>query len=401
MVVQQGENNLYTYFTKIIIISLAIAPAFALGSDNRNLILIFVMSISPILIFTFRKLYKSDLLLLTFIASITLFPSILHPQSMRWSTVLYSYMFCLTFMSYYRLLLSGKLDINSYLKLLRFLILAYFITLILQQFSVLTGLPIINLSNYSIEEPWKLNSLSSEPSHSARILSLLMYSFISVKEVVIDKRYNFLNAFKEDKWLWLAFIWTMVTMGSATAFVFLPLVLLKFLKNRNIILPLSILLLIGFILFNINYIPVERVINVVEATLTFNPDEIIKADHSASFRIVPSIVLISFLDLTSAESWFGHGVDSVSSFMYQYIPYGGEEISGGGFLQVWYEYGLITFIIITIFSIKNTIRKNDFLTYVFWFMLIFIYGVNNQIVWLCVILLFTNKFFINNKELFN
>ena len=148
--IKTKKNNFPTIALYIIIIALAVSPAFALGDGNRNLFLIGIMYLSPIILVLYIGFYKGEVLLLAFIVSIIAFPLLLHPETMRWSTVLYSIMFALTFMAYRRLLYDSYFTINRYQTLIKFLIYAYFITLLIQQFSVLIGLPIFNLSNYLI-----------------------------------------------------------------------------------------------------------------------------------------------------------------------------------------------------------------------------------------------------------
>ena len=77
-----------TFLLNLILISLAISPAFSLGDNNRNLLLIGVMFLSPILVLRYFKFYKKDMPLLVFLASIVVFPSLVHPETVRWSTVL-------------------------------------------------------------------------------------------------------------------------------------------------------------------------------------------------------------------------------------------------------------------------------------------------------------------------
>ena len=380
-----------------IIITLAIAPSFALGEGNRNLLLIFLMGLSPLVLFKYRRYYKNEIYLYLFMVSIILFPIIFNPESMRWSTVLYSQMFCITFLAYNRLIRHTRyFTVVRYLKILKFLIYAYFIVLIIQQFCVLTGLPIINLGNYNPAEPWKLNSLAAEPSHAARIVALLMFCYITIKELFIGRKYNLKADLKGDLGVWISFLWTMITIESATAFLFIPIVLLKFIRFRNII-PLMILLGIFIYLINALGLPTfERTYQSISATLTFNEQNIIAADHSASVRIVPIITLAKMVNISTIDGWFGHGIDYVSSFMYKIIPGVPEGISGGGLFQLWMEYGFISFILFFFFSLKTVVDKNDYLPIVFWFLLVFIYGVNSQIVWLCIILLFTNHFILAN-----
>jgi len=394
------KNKKRSIFLTIIIVSMAISPAFALGEGNRNLFLIGVMSISPIIILRFFEFDTLDFLLLLFLTAIAVFPALLHPETMRWSTVLYSIMYGLTFIAYKQLLRQKHFSVLNYLKILKFLIYAYFIVLLVQQFCVLTGLPVFNLSNYDPTQPWKLNSLAAEPSHSGRIVALLMYSYIIIKEKLLNRSYNLKKEFRKDKWIWIAFIWTMITMGSGTAFLFLGIVILKFVRFKNLI-PLFIVGIAAAALLTVLEVPVlERTMKTVTATLTLDEATIIAADHSASMRIVPMIILAKMIDLSSLVGWFGHGVDHVGTFLSDYLPGVPEGISGGGLFQLLTEYGFISFFLFLVFSIKTTFNKAAKMNIMFWFMLVFLYGVNNQIVWLCIILLFTNNYFLKIKNFY-
>ena len=383
-----------SFFLVLILISLAVAPAFALGAGNRNLFLIGVMVISPFLIIIYKKLYKFDIWLVLFLISIILSPFANHPESMRWSTVMYTFMFGLTFIAYNQLLYISSFTMENYQNLLKYLIYAYSIVLLIQQFCVLTGLPIFNVSNYDPMETWKLNSLAPEPAHSAKIVTLLMYSYIVIKELIVKGKYNFRLDIEDDKWIWIAFLWTMLTMGSGTAFLFIAIILLKFIRFKNLI-PLFIIF--TGIVFLVNMIGInsfERTFKVFMATLSFNEDMILETDHSAAMRIVPTMIVSQMVDLTTMDGWFGHGIDHVSTFMYKLVPGVHKGFSGGGLLTFWIEYGFVSFILFIIFSFFNTFRKGDYLSIIFWFILIFLSGINTQLVWLTILLLYTNKYFI-------
>jgi hypothetical protein len=388
-----------TFLLNLILISLAISPAFSLGDDNRNLLLIGVMFLSPILVLRYFKFDKKDMPLLVFLASIVVFPSLVHPETVRWSTVLYSIMFGLNFIAFKLLLQQEYFSIIRYINILRYLIYAYFIVLLIQQFCVLTGLPIFNLSNYDLNEPWKLNSLSAEPSHSARIMALLMYCYITIKELVTNIKYNFKFDLKKDKWIWIAFIWTMVTMGSATAILFIIIILLKFLRFKKIIPFIITAIIFISILDSSGIKSFQRTKNVIFATLTFNEETILMTDHSAAMRLVPGMVVAKKIGFNSLNDWFGNGVDFTASFISDEIPGLPEGTSGGGMFQIWLEYGFISFALFVVFSFSITCRKRDYLSFIFWFLLVFAYGVNNQIVWLCIVLLYTNKYFYKKNQI--
>ena len=278
---------------------MAISPAIALGQGNRNLFLIGVMSLSPILILRHFELDKRDIWLLFFLATIIIIPNIVHPETMRWSTVLYSTMFGLTFISYKKLLRQKQFSRVQYIHILRLLIYAYFIVLLIQQFCVLTGLPVFNVSNYDPTNRWKLNALAGEPSHSARIVALLMYSYITLKEYILSQKYNLKKEIKKDKFVWLAFLWTMITMGSGTAFLFMAIIFFKFVRFKNII-PIFLIGIAFAIVFNNMENPILlRTIKTLIASITLDEATIMDADHSASLRIVPMIVIIKMIDLSS------------------------------------------------------------------------------------------------------
>ena len=377
----------------MILISMAIAPAIFLGEGNRNLFLIVVMSLPPVVLIVSHKFYRSEIWLLLFLASIVTIPPLVHPESMRWSTVIYSLMFGFTFLAYSRLLHSSAFTIENYLSFLKYMIYGYFVVLLIQQFCVLTGLPIFNVSNYNPMEPYKLNALAAEPSHSARIVALLMYSYITIKEIITENTYNFRVNLKEDAWIWISFLWTMLTMGSGTAFLFIIIVLLKFIRFKSLIPLLLIGGIITYIVSIIGITAFERTFEVFMATLTLDPRTIIQTDLSAAIRIVPIILLASIVTITTVDGLFGHGIDTVSSFLYSQIPGVGEGFTGGGLFQVWYEYGFFSFIFFVFFSLGNSYKKLDYLSVVFWFLLVFMNGVNSQIVWLAILLLWTNIYF--------
>ena len=129
--------------------------------------------------------------------SIIFIPLFYRPDEMRWSTILYSCMFCLSFIAYTFLLRKSKISPIQFTQIIKFLIIAYAAMLLIQQFCVLLGLPIINISNYSVLSPWKLNSLAAEPSHSARIVALLMYCYLVLHETIKSRGYNFKNDFSK------------------------------------------------------------------------------------------------------------------------------------------------------------------------------------------------------------
>lgn len=387
------------FWLYVMFISLAVSPAFTLGEGGRNLLLIGVMSVSPLVIIRYPEFDRNDFLLLIFVIAIILLPMLRHPETLRWSTIVYSVMFCLNFMAFSRLLRYSSFNIQQYFVLIRWLIYAYAVVLVIQQFCVLVGLPVFNLSNYDPKDPWKLNSLTSEPSNSARILGLLMYCYILVKEQIENREYKFRLDFKADKWVWISFSWTILTMGSGTAIVFMIIVLLKFLRFKAL-LPFFVLAGIIFGVANFKNIKsVQRTVKVVEATLSFDEHTVMKTDGSAGSRIIPLMTLPKIVTIATVDGWLGHGIDQVSKRrLMDYREFGYKDGLTGSLLTLWYEYGFVAFLLFICFCARTCLNKRDMSTLIFLFMLVFLYGINNQIVWVCIVLLYTNKIFLNAND---
>lgn len=403
MIPNLTKTNITKFWISLIIISFATSPAFALNSSNMNLLLIGVMIISPvILLISIRSISVEDILLILFILSIIFSPLINHPETMRWSTVIYSCMFIISFITYKHLLYKDVFGIEDFEKLIRYLIYAYTLVLIIQQLCVLLGLPIFNLSNYNPAEPWKLNSLTSEPSHSARIMGLLMFSFVLMKQIILDRKYSFSIDFKSDRIVWISFFWTMLTMNSGTAFLFLLIIFSMFLSIRNLLGLIISFILVSFIVSIFNITAFDRTFKIIEAILTSDINKIIIADPSASVRIIPLILLSQLVNVTSLNDWFGYGIDHVSTILSSLVYIGGmpDGWSGGGMLLIWVEYGFLSFLLFSFVSFKLIFEKGNLLTIVFWFFLIFLYGINSQIVWITIILLFTTKYFKKKRNTF-
>ena len=142
----------------------------------------------------------------------------------------------------------------------------------------------------------------------------------------------------------------------------------------------------------------DRTIKLFLATLTLDPETMMEADRSGSSRIVPFIVLIERVDFTTINGWFGHGIDYVGNNLYMYFAIPIKGYSGGGMLALWMEYGFLSFILFLIFSLMTTINRKNLKILFFWFFLIFMYGVNSQFVWATITIMFTIRYFGQQKE---
>ena len=368
--------------------------SFTLGADNRNLLLIILMAFSPLVLVLSPIVTKNDLQIYVTIFLMILFPLLNHPESMRWSTVLYSCMFCLYFISITHLYRFSNIKKNDILLLLKWLLYAYTLVLLIQQICIILGLPIFNISNYDASQPWKLNSLMSEPEHSARMVALLMYTYLSIKSSEL-KNNNIIESWRNDKLPWIAFLWCILTSFSAGAYLYLLLVLSKFLNLKNGFITFCLLLIIFTISNNVlNSEALNRFVKFSASILTFDIKEIYNADQSAALRIIPSILCIQHIDIFSINGWFGHGIDYVSGFMSDYLPGVEDGYTGGGLFLTAVEYGIIVFGAYSFITFKLCYDKNNKVpTILFWFFSVLLVGINSQLAWSTITLLYIAKSF--------
>lgn len=294
-------------------------------------------------------------------------------------------------MVFVRILYSSSFTPEDFCKLLRGLLYAYCIVLIIQQCCVLTGLPIFNVSSYDRDSPWKLNSLMSEPSHSARIIPIMMYIYVSIK-IKLDPTYNFKRSIKADKWVWYSFLWPVLTMDSATALLFSLIVFSKFFDFRKLIPTLiGLLIIVAVVVSSSEHKSVKRIEKITVAVFTLDEEAIIKADHSASFRIVPTIQGAKKVSYISLDDWFGYGVDA-AKWLIKPLP-SVKEGNAGAF-SMWVNHGLIVAFIIWIVTFGICYMRN-LTSILIWFFTIFIVGgLNSQIIWLIIALMTSYKFIL-------
>ena len=386
------SRKLSKYLFCIGICFLVTSLAFALGDENRNALLIGVMAISPLVFVLIPVINrKTDVGIFLFM-TLTLFcPLLNHPETMRWSTALYGCMFGFYFMALFHLFGFSDLSKQDIDRLLKFLLLAYAIVLLIQQICVLTGFPIFNLGNYDLREPWKLNSLMSEPEHSGRMTSLLMYAYLSITSNE-KTEISFVSSWRKDKLVWIAFLWCMLTSLSAGAYLFMLVVLSKFYtKGASFkIVGAIVTLYIMLSLFDISAF--NRFTKFCVAIFTFDIHKIYSADQSAALRIVPSLICLQQIDLFTVDGWFGRGIDYMSRIMSDYLPGVEKGYTGGGLLLYAVEYGFLSFLVIIRITFKLCYdRNNKTPSILFWFFSVFLVGVNSQLTWATIVLLYMVK----------
>lgn len=313
-----------------------------------------IMAICP-LIFLFKVPFLSSAFwwgLIYFISCLLI--SLLHGQ-MRFSTIGYLGLFIGMYITYYNLIYSKSFTLDYFIKLVRIIIIAFGVCLLLQQISILIGIrnfPFINLVNQNFLAIDKLPSLTIEPSHSARILTVLMFAYIKCNEFKANTPFKLSHLFTDrNKWTTYCFLWSMLTMGSGTAFMGLGILSIYFITKRNFfyIIPIFLLMLtIGEI---IGVKQMQRATNLLEATiLTGDVETMHETEGSGAIRIIPVINTFTEVDLFDQETWLGNGTQT-KEYAQDFWKRTTDKI------VIVEQYGLLTFIISLLLVFKCAIRR--------------------------------------------
>lgn len=239
-----------------------------------------------------------------------------YSETLRWSTLLFSVGLVYSYVSFYNLIYVRRVfTIDHFIRIVKWLIYAYFVVCIIQQVFLLLGvsyLPIINLVQV-LNRGIGCNSLSMEPSTFARFMLVFYYAYVKCHEYRRGEGpFSVKELFSADhRWVTICFLWMMCTMGSGTAFVCLILFSFYFVRRDNwfYIIPLM-LGIYFFILPLFDAEQLNRATSVTNAFTTFDQQQVEAADGSAASRISPLINSFN-ADFSKTETWFGYGIDYV------------------------------------------------------------------------------------------
>lgn len=272
-----------------------------------------LMGIAPLL-FLFRVPYMTKATLWCSVYMAVVLFCAYQQEYVRFSTLGYLGMFLITYIVFYNLLYKRHaFSLMYFIRLLRFMILAYAVCLLAQQACVLVGIrnmPVINLYNQYYLAIDKLPTWNLEPSHTARVLGVLYYTYLRCCEIVEGEKLSLKRIFEPfHRWVTIGYFYTMTTMGSGTAFVVLLIQAMYFVQAKRLWYVVPVFVGLYFILPLLNIHQLDRAVNVINATLTLDVETVQETDGSASSRIIPWLNTLN-MDLSSSETWFGKGTNT-------------------------------------------------------------------------------------------
>lgn len=365
--------------------------------DTRASISYFKIAVSllcPIVFFIYTpKINKTFFIICSYLFFV-FSSAILHPNTLRWTTLFFLLSYFYMFQTFYNLIYERQVfTIESFTRFLEGFILSYSILLVIQQIALIAGityLPIINLTQF-LDRGIGVNSLSGEPSVSARILAVLFLALLRMYELKYARSLSFQEIYKEAKWPTIGFLWCMLTMGSGTAFIALGILSLYFIQRQYVFIVIPLLIVFYTLIPYIDFEPLQRAYKTFNAFLTLDADIVRKADGSAAARVVPLVNTITSLDLMAWDTWFGHGVDySLKNGMFSDIIM----IGSIG------DYGVLSFIVSQVLIFSCVIKKICSIETLIWIGLFNMALTNTPYVWGAIMIFTTVKYFqtFENKK---
>lgn len=297
------------------------------------------MVITAFIMLKYVVVNKAFLLALLYATWIMLTAYVLNPATFRASTVIYLFMFVTTFVAFYTFVWSYHVfTLDFFIRVLRRFIFVLVGVLVAQQVCLIAGfklMPILNLCQV-LNRGIGANSLTFEPSTLGRLISVLYYSYLKCNEYRRGSKINITEVLDaEHKWVTIAYVWAVMTMGSGTAFLAMALVALYFMRGRYLFLAIPMFIGVYFILDYFGNESFQRTVNVSQATLTADREVVMETDGSAAMRIVPVVNTLT-IDLSDPDNWIGRGCDSTSGWGFY---------SSKLYMSHINDYGIISYIL--------------------------------------------------------
>lgn len=306
------------------------------------------MGICP-LIFIAKKPIVTKALVLAAIYWLVCYTLSLLKGEMRFSTLGFLGMYLILYINYYSFIVKGTFTLEYFTKVLKYLIIAYAVVLIGQQMCVLVGLrnmPLLNLQNQFFLSITKLPSLSLEPSHSARILTFTMLAYLKCMEIKKGERISIQELFSPElRIVTFSFLWSMLMMGSGTAFVGMGVLSLYFITRKTVIYIIPLIIGMFMLGQSMELKQMDRAVALAEAASTGSAEEAMAADGSGATRIIPVMNVFTKTDVTQLETWIGKKNMEKDKYWWKRTD-----------TKIYDQYGLIAFIISLVFIYSCVIR---------------------------------------------
>ena len=346
------------------------------------------MGICPLIFIAKKPIITKALILAALYWMVCYLLSLLKGE-MRFSTLGFLGMYLILYVNFYSFVVKGTFTLDYFTKILQYLTIAYGVTLIGQQLCVLVGLrnmPLLNLQNQSFLSITKLPALTLEPSHSARILTFAMLGYLRCLEIKTGKKLTIQEWFdKEHRTVTFLFLWSMLMMGSGTAFIGVGILGLYFITKKTAIYIIPALIGLFIIGQSLELKQMDRVVTLAASATTGDAKEMQQADGSGATRLIPLVNAFTKTDLTKLETWIGKTSMEKDKYWWMRTE-----------TKIYDQYGLLAFLISLIFVYACVINHFFSLETLLFLGLLGLSITNIYYLWGCFMIMTGVRYFQNN-----
>ena len=377
-------------------------------TENINYLFIgcSVTGIVILLFFHFKAVPKveSELLLVIYLFMIAV--SLWNYNTSRWTSLLYSGFFVVTFMVYVPFI-QQYVGSAQFRRLLRVVFFLYFAGLLAAQldvylnfFSPVSGIIGFMRGSFGTileKDGIRYFSLSSEPSYAAYIVITIYYVHLKLGPV---KR----SFFQGENMLHFIMLLYMVYMfKSAYGMVLTGFLMLDQIGFSSTLLWMALVVLatLTFIIVNDYDIrALNRVIAVIQKLEWNNLHTLFSIDFTAYYRVAPVLRYLELADWTSIHFLVGNGAGASRLFVVPeiYGGYIGGEFLGGFMPSFFYDYGILGGAMVLIFVFRQLPSLFSFPTAALGLMLLNA-NFNTQLFWFLVLSFHLLKFYQKNDAI--
>lgn len=320
--------------------------------DKKNLLLIFLLPILLFFLITTRKidikqLFKKNYFIVWVFSLYLVLSSIVNFDRLRLSSLAYSLDLVICFVMY-TYLVGIYINIKDYSKWLVWIIGLFFTALVIQQSCILLGYDDFfnNLGHmtYQVEDNrlFSLNSLSTEPSYAATIVSVSFYSLLRIQN---RSRCYTIKNLRQDAPIWIMYIYQLIFYRSVFGVMFFLIICFYLIDFKRVgawlLLGAATSLLIGI---SANYTALMRLQSILKGFDVHNIAALASIDHSGSIRILPFYYYIVNFNYLDFHTYLGYGMDYAQTYLGRLIPGIPEGAAFGGVLPLFpFDFGIIGF----------------------------------------------------------
>ena len=373
-----------------------------------NLLVVFLVPLLLVITVIFKKnvpnIFSKTYLPVLIFAFYYILSAFININTLRFSSLLYSLDLIICFLLFYHLL-RKYINKDHYRKWLIIIITIFFFTLVIQQLGIILGFNDffnkLDSSNYEIDKNFifYLNSLSTEPSYAATIVSICFFSLMRLKSINSSKKYS-IKDFKNDKLIWFMYLYLIIFFRSVFGILFFTIIIYQLIslkKIRNWIF-LSILI-VSFLLFDIDFNAIVRLKNIMEGIDIQNISDFYQIDHSGSIRVLPFYYYIVNFNPFDISSYIGFGLDYAQNYLQMLIPGIEEGSSFGGIIPMLiFDFGLIGFLLLWRMIFKLSITHLISVETLFFLMVMVNSTINTQLFWFVLTVFSINKIITNKMK---